>query len=199
MSKLPLLLTLVVGVALWAAPTPATAQVADFFVRYVADPTAPGENNAALPNGYELCPPNLPQCTKYSQAHHTIVGTAVDTPYTTDVLDVHNCNQVTVCGKTADTDGTNPTFQVQTCSTNACIGPTDILADVNGDGVVNATDDVAMTGDNGSDNDGDLTAENVMCMYGIAGHNKIRIDVVSTDDAAGAAANDDVWIEVSCR
>jgi hypothetical protein len=198
MRKLPLLLTLVVGVALWAAPT--QAQVADFFVRYVADPAAPGQNNVAFVNGYELCPPNTKECTNYSQAHHTIVGLAADSLYQTDVLDVHNCSTVTVCGRTADANGTTPSFQIQSCSTDACIGATDILADVNGDGVVNATDNVDMNGDNGTNNDGDANTENVMCMYGITGHNKIRLDIVNNQDADGAdPATDDTWVEVSCR
>jgi len=195
MRRLPLLLTLVVGVALWAIPT--QAQVADFFARYVADGTDPGENNNALDNGYELCPPHASEgCTHYSQAHHHIVqggGT-----YATDVLDVHNCSFVTVCASTDETNGSNPEFYVQRVLNNDGDGATNILADFNGDGVVDANDDYALDGDDGTDSDGDGTALQLSCLYDITGVNKIRLNI--TDDDGDAAGDDeDTYAEVSCR
>jgi hypothetical protein len=180
----------VVGVALRAAPS--GAQVWDFFARYVADSAAPGEGNTALRNGYELCPPNDPACTKYSQAHHHIDVTGAGA-YNTDVLDVHNCNTVTVCAKTSDNDGTTAEYYIESVVNNTGAEGTYILADINGDGVINATDLVTMDGDRGTDNDGDGTPRQTACMYGIVGHNKIRLAVQQD------GGDDDTYVEVNCR
>ena len=196
MRRLPLLLTLVVGVALWAAPS--QAQVTSFWARYTADSAAPGEGVTALGNDYELCPPNLSNCTNYSQAHHHIeadVGGGTGA-YDTDVLDVHNCQEVVVCLKTADTDGTTAQAYIESISNNAGANPIKILADINGDGVINAAgDDFPLNGDDGSDNDGDTTAEQRACIYGITGHNKIQIAVQN----GGGGAGEEAYVEVSCR
>jgi hypothetical protein len=177
MRSLPLLLTLVVGVALWAAPS--QAQVADFFQRYTS---AIG-------------------CSGPSQAHHHInqvTPSGAGTVYETDVLDVSQCNYVTICSATAETAGANPEFFIQRVLTAAGARPTDVLADINGDGVINATDQVALDGDDGADSDGDGTAQQSGCMYDITGLNLIRLDITDTDgDAAGDAA--DTYVEVSCR
>jgi len=190
MRRLPLLLTLVVGVALWAAPS--QAQVTSWWARYVADSAAPGENNDALGSGYEMCPPHAGNgCTHYSQAHHHIDDASG--AYNTDVLDVHNCNTVTVCLKTTDNDGTTPEAYVESVINNAGAEGTYILADVNGDGVINALDLVSLDGDRGTDNDGDGTARQTSCLYGIVGHNKIRLAVQQ------GGGDDEGYVEVSCR
>jgi hypothetical protein len=162
MRLLPLLLTLVVGVALWAAPTP-------------------GEGVSALGDGYELCPPNLNNCTNYSQAHHHIDDASG--AYNTDVLDIHSCGMVTVC-----------LAFVEVVKENADTVPLQILADVNGDGVINLADEVPLDGDDGSDNDGDNTARQTACMYGITG-NKMQMAVQN----GGGGANEEAYLEVSCR
>jgi hypothetical protein len=190
MRLLPLLLTLVVGVALWAAPT--SAQVVSWWARYTADSAAPGEGVSALGDGYELCPPNLNNCTNYSQAHHHIDDASG--AYNTDVLDIHSCGMVTVCLATDDTDGVTAAAFVEVVKENADTVPLQILADVNGDGVINLADEVPLDGDDGSDNDGDNTARQTACMYGITG-NKMQMAVQN----GGGGANEEAYLEVSCR
>ena len=70
MRRLPLLLAIVAGAALLAVPC--QAQVVSWWGRYTADSAAPGEGVRAFADGYGLCPPSLPTCTKYSPAHHHI-------------------------------------------------------------------------------------------------------------------------------
>ena len=202
MRKLPLLLTMVVGVALWAAPS--QAQVADFYARYVADSAAPGENVVTFPNGYELCPPNTEGCSGYSQAHHHIAPDVVlplgGAPYDTNVLDVHNCNYITVCVKSNDNDATTAELYVMSTVNNDGDSNTMILADFNGDGVIDVNDLVTLDGDSGGDDEGgvgvgDGTARQTSCLYDITGHNKIYLNITRL----GGGATDDSYAEVSCR
>ena len=191
MRRLPLLLALVAGVALWAAPS--EAQVADFFKRYVIDSAAPGQGNNPLPNGYEMCPPNTNGCSHESQAHHHIAGGGAGA-YDTDILDVHNCSFITVCLKTADDDGTTAALYVESVLDNVGTANTRILADFDGDGVINAVDEVPLDGDDGTDSDQDGTALQLSCLYDISGHNKVRLSI-QNDGGAG----DESYAEVSCR
>jgi len=195
MRRLPLLLAIVAGVALWAAPS--QAQVVSFWARYVADGAAPGEGVTALGDGYEMCPPNTQGCSRYSQAHHHIeadVGGGTGA-YETDVLDVHACSEVVVCLKTDDTDGVTAALYVESVSENDDTNPIKILADFDGDGVINATDDIPLDGDDGSGNDGDATDLQLACLYGITGHNKIQLAVQN----GGGGAGEEAYVEVSCR
>jgi len=204
MRRLPLLLTLVVGVALWAAPS--QAQVASWFKQYTADSAAPGEGNEALPNGYVMCPPHADYCSGSDVAYHHANYVTVSAPYDTNVLNVHNCAEVVVCASTAATDGANPGAYVESVKNDAGAVPHRIIADIDGDGVIydttceptdNAGDCVTLDGDYGVDNDGDGTGHQTSCMYGIVA-NRIRLDVADTDgDAVGAGT--DTYFEVSCR
>ena len=198
MRRLPLLLAIVAGAALWAAPS--QAQVTDFFKQYTADGAAPGEGNIAVQNGYVMCPPHADYCSGSSELHHHVV---YDTPsgggtvYETNVINTMNCAEVVVCARTAGTDGANPEGFIQAVSNNAGALPTNILADVDGNGVIDSADLVALDGDDGNDSDGDGTDQQTSCMYGIVA-NRIRLDITDTDgDAIGADAP--TYFEVSCR
>ena len=203
MRRLPLLLTLVVGVALWAAPS--SAQVTTWFKQYTADSAAPGEGNVALPNGYSLCPPHADYCSGSDVAYHHANYVTASAPYDTNVLNTHNCSEVVVCAKTAATDGGNPEAFIESVLNDAGAVPTKILADVDGDGVISDAicaptdlvgDCVGLDGDDGSDQDGDGTPHQTSCMYGIVA-NRIRLDVADTDGIIGAGT--DTYFEVSCR
>jgi len=173
--------------------SPIQAQVTTFFARYVADGSSPGDI-PALSNGDELCPPNS-DCIGYDQAHHHILhdgGT-----YQTDVLDAHNCRFVTVCVRTADTDGDNPAAYVRAVLNNSGDIPTKVLADFNGDGVVDDNDNYALDGDDGTNNDNDATTLQLSCIYDITGVNKIELNI--TDDGDDSGDPDDSYAEISCR
>lgn len=187
-------LILILGLLLLAVP--AQAQVTTFFARYVADGSAPGAI-PALANGDKLCPPHSSDCRGYDQAHHHIeadVGGATGA-YNTDVLDVSSCSFVTVCLKTTDLDGVTASAFIESVSENADTLPLQILADVNGDGVINAADEVPLDGDDGSDNDSDGTERQTACMYDITGHNKIQLAVQN----GGGGVDEEAYIEVGCR
>jgi hypothetical protein len=181
--------------ALLLLALPAQGQENGFFARYVADYSAPG-TVPALANGDILCPPHSSDCRGYSQAHHHIDGADLAATYATDVLDVHHCNYVTVCVREADTDATLALAFVQGVSDSTGANATVILADVNGDGVINATDNEPLNGEAGdADTDGDGTARQTMCMYDITGINMLRLSVTQI----GGQAADNSYAEVSCR
>ena len=197
MRRLPLLLAIVAGVALWAAPS--QAQVADFFKQYTANSAAPGEANDAVQNGYRMCPPHAEFCSGTSTLYHHI-SPAQDTTgaYTTDVLNVENCGEVVVCVTEIDNDTAVATVFVRHVLDDAATGPTKVLADINGDGVIDAGDDIELDGDDGADSDGDGTALQTHCMYGITG-TRIDVSVTATGGDVANLATDNSYVEVSCR
>jgi len=213
MRRLPLLLTLVVGVALWAAPSHAQA-IGSWFKQYTANSAAPGEGNVALQNGYVMCPPHADYCSGVASAYHHIApatdGGAGYAVYATNVLNTENCKEVVVKVKELDNDNTVAQAYVQYVLNDAgdgnlCANPkvalgaqTYILADINGDGVIDANDEIPMDGDDGSDSDGDGTAQQTGAMYGIVA-NRIRMCIMRTGGALADLATDSSYVEVSCR
>jgi hypothetical protein len=201
--------SLVVGVALWAAPT--SAQITgEWWPLYVANGLAPGEGVTAIPEGGRLCPPNTLNCTKPSHAWHHIPpnndGTAV---YATHALDVRACNSIRVRVKEVDDDTTVAQMYLQavldgtgtgnTCTNAETDGQTYILVDINGDGVINATDEVPMDGDDGTDSEGDGTARQTGAIYDVTGEAFVRLCVMRTGGAVADLATDNSYADIGCR
>ena len=218
MRKLPLLLTIVVGVALWAAPS--QAQNISFYPVYVEDSNAVPEGMSALRNAYKLCPPHAEYCTGVSQAYHHVrpwtahIFVPADSVYATNVLDVTNCASVRVRVKEMDTDGSGDETATaelfvqavldadgngNTCTNAETVGQTYILADVNGDGSIDAADSVTMDGDDGTDSDGDGTARQTGAMYDITGESLIRLCIMQTGGDLVDVATDNSYADVTCR
>jgi hypothetical protein len=197
MTKLPLLTLIVVGVALWAAPSRAQES---WYPEYVADRTAVEEGLTAIPAGGRLCPPNTLNCTKPSAAYfHIPSGTAIDGTEDSNVLNVGSCNLINVCLTTTDDDGTTAGVFITQVVNDAKAIPRAVLVDVDGDGVIQDLDDtddagdyVPLDGDDGRDNDGDGTRRQTSCIYDIGHLERFFLDVV-------ADGGDDSYVEVTCR
>ena len=158
------------------------------------------DGGIALPVGAVLVPPVSavvtggvipPQSQFPSEAHLKVAQDAAI--INSNTLDVRHCQEVTVMVTSSDYTGADAEFFVKATSSVAATYSFKILADFNGDGVINETDNLPLDGDDGNDSDGDSTARQTGVIYGITGVTYLWVDQ-ETVDTAGSG-----YVEVSCR
>jgi hypothetical protein len=159
------------------------------------------DQGAAFPNGHALKPPGM---QGYSAAYYKLTGA---TGENTNVLNVASCKEVVITTYPGDGDGTPLTGDatpgvlcVIKVPDDAATTESRISVDVDGNGVINATDTAkCLNSDWGDDTaDADSTAEQRAHIYGITGVNRFYLDSNCTDCAA-PGAGDSIYAEVSCR
>ena len=152
--------------------------------------TAFNNGGTALPVGAELVPPVPMQSQFPSFAHFMVTDAETDDSNT---LNVSKCMEVIVTVYNSSWVTDDGDFYVMKSPDAAKTLSFKVLADFNGDGVIDASDEVTLDGDDGTDQDGDLTERQTGTLYGITGANFIWMDTV-TAPGSGTA-----HVEVSCR
>ena len=217
MRRLPLLLALVVGVALWAAPSQAQP-TGEWHQIYIANTLAIPEGITAIPEfGGALCPFNSGiGCVGPSEAYHHIVPDTGDTlggaVYATHVLDVSACSVIRVRVTEMDDDAVAAHMYLQSTlndagAGNLCANPrvansaqSYILGDVNGDGIINLADQVPLDGDDGTDIGIVDGAElQTGALYDIVGENFVRLCIMRTGGDIANIATDSSYADIGCR